>query len=155
VAAIQLIPNVGGLFLSEGDITALAASKLRLFKTGYSPSITDTLAMVVAQEVSYSGYAAGGIELTAWVGGYISPQGGIGIASPQVEFAYVTPEGTPVTDIAGGWFLVDATGNLVAEGTFDSPIPMGAVGDGFPISLQLFRATTNILVSATVFGSEQ
>ena len=110
--------------------TALALSKLLLFKQGLNPTQFTTKAEFEAQECDFDGYTAGGYVLTAWTGPLNNPGGGAVITSPIVNSVY-GPVGTPpVTNQVGGWFIEDATGNVRLVGTFDPPRPMIQVGDG-------------------------
>ena len=151
--AIEQIPTVGALFIAPLIQTALAASKLRLIITGYTPVPGDTLADLVAVEATFTGYTTGGYALTTWNTPVIDPAGGVSITSLQVQPAIASPY--TVGNTLGGWFLVDATGNLVADGLFDTPIPLTQAGDGFPITVKLYFGTTNQLVGASVYGGAQ
>jgi hypothetical protein len=150
--ATELVPLSGGLWTAGLIQTALALSKLRLCTTGLNVSPNTTLAECVALEATFSGYTAGGYSLTTWNAPVFDPAGGASIQSLQVQPAQ---SATTVTNILGSWFLVDATGVLIAVGNFDSPIPMAVVGDGFPITVKLWFGTTNQLAGATVYGGGQ
>jgi hypothetical protein len=153
--ANEQIPLVGALNLAAQIQTYLAASKLRLFTAGFTPGPNDTITDLAGVEATYSGYTAGGIALTAWLAPALDPVGGSSISSPQVQFAYVPPMSSPVSNSIGGWFLVDSTGALVADGLFDNPLPMGVAGDAIPISIKLWLGTLAAIVGATVFGGAQ
>lgn len=153
--ANEQVPLVGALVLAAQYQSYLAASKLRLFTAGYTPGPNDTITDLAGVEATYSGYTAGGIALTTWLAPALDPTGGASISSPQVQFAYVPPMSGPVSNSIGGWFLVDTTGNLIADGLFDSPLPMGIAGDAIPISVKLWCGTLTNLVGATVFGGSQ
>jgi len=60
-----------------------------------------------------------------------------------------------VDNIIGGWYLVDATGNLIADGTFNNPISMGQAGQGFPIFVTLLFGNPTADVQCSVFGQPQ
>jgi hypothetical protein len=154
--ATQNVPSVGALFLAGALQTALAASKLRLVSTQFTPGPTDTLAELEAIEATFSGYTSGGFELTTWLAPAYFATGGASITSPQIDVVYTPPgEGSPVTNTVYGWFLVDATGNLVADGLFASPQPMAGVGNAFTITLLLTEANLLTLVQAWVNGQLQ
>jgi len=154
--ATQQIPLVGSQILAEQFQTHLAASKLRLFVSGYVPSPTEVLADLVANEATFSGYTAGGYPLSSWAGPNYNPGGGSQVNAPQVQVDFVAPgSGVPVTNNVAGWFLVDSGGNLIADGIFASPIPLTVTGDGFPITISIFAGALNILVQCWVYGSEQ
>lgn len=156
MAATSLYPLVGASLVATQIQTLLAASKLRLVTGSFIPAFSDTAVSLEAIEATYDGYTAGGVALTTWLAPLIDPLGGVSITSPQVQFNYVAPgSGTPVTNTVTGWFLTDAAGALVAEGSFSSGIPMVQNGDGFPISLKLAYGTLNQLIACWVFGELQ
>jgi hypothetical protein len=148
---VNNIPLVGGMFVALLMQTALAASKLRLIGTAFTPSPQDTLAAMESIEIAFSGYTSGGYALADWLNPVNDPQGGVSIQSPTVQ-PQVASGGTAGT--VYGWFLVDATGSLIANGTIGNPIGMVNVGDGFPISVKLWYATTTQLTSCSIYGGE-
>jgi len=132
----QIFPNAATQWLAGLVQTELEASKLRLWQDGLiSPSIATTRAQLVTAEATYTGYTATGVELDAWFNPLINPLGGSSIDSPKVQFAPASPY--TVTNVVGGFWVEDATGILVCIGTFTEPIPMGAAGQGFPLSVSL------------------
>lgn len=137
---MQLYTNSGAIFLATNARTALAASKLRLFKdTGLVPTPGTTLAELAAIEADYSGYTAGGITVANFTTPLLNPTGGASIQSGLQQFAFV-PEVDPednVTNVIGGFFIVDATGKLVLVGTFPNGVPMQVEGNGIPMNVQL------------------
>ena len=149
---MQQIPLVGSLNVAGYVQTALATSKLRLFISTYAPSPTETLAEVVAAEATFSGYTAGGYPLATFGAPTNGPIGGASTPSPQIDVAYVPPESDPVSNTLGGWFIVDTGGNLIADGTFNAPIPMTQLGNGFPITIALVAGTQNAVVQCWVNG---
>lgn len=153
--AIQNVPLTGADFIAALLQTALAVSKLRLIHGPFTPGPNDTLAALEALETTFSGYTSGGYSLTAWLPPAFNPVGGASITSPQINVAFVEPMSDPVTDVIAGWFLVDATGILIADGLFDTPVAMVANGDAFPISLAMLLGTVNALVQSWVYGNQQ
>ena len=154
--AIQLIPNLGAQAIGAAVQTMLATSKIRIFSTGFTPSITDTEATLAAVETDFSGYPSGGYAVTAFLAPYYPPTGGVQVTSPQIDAVFTPPEsGEPVTDTVGGWFLVDTGGVLIAEGLFDAPVAMAGVGDGFPLTVALNFATLSSLITSWLYGSQQ
>lgn len=130
---MQFFPNGAAIAIATLVQSELALSKIRLFKTGFTPSPSTTLAELEAEEVAFTGYPAGGETVTAFLDPVLNPLGGASIDWPTVQFASASPYTT--SDVAGGWWLEDATGTTVyAIGTFAAPIPIGGAGTGFPLS---------------------
>lgn len=131
---MQAFPNAGAMRIATLVQTYLAASLLRLFKSDFVPSISSTFDEFEAAQADYTGYAEG--ELTAWLAPVLNPAGGASINSPTIQFAAATPY--TVGNVIGGWYLLDAAETqVVAFGTFASPIPIGAAGQGFPMNITL------------------
>jgi len=116
--------------------TALAASKLWLFKSSLTPTPATTAAELEAAECDFDGYTPGGYALAAWTGPLNAEGGGAVITSPLVNVSYNTPSDPPVTNMVGGWFVEDASGDVRVVGIFDPPRPCQEVGDGFSIVVQ-------------------
>lgn len=152
---VQNIPLTGGLFQAGLMQAAMAASKLRLFVGTFNPGPNDTLAALEAIEATFDGYPAGGYALTTWLAPSYSPVGGVAIISPQVNADYNTPSSPPVTNIVTGYFLVDATGKLIADGTFTTPQFLGVVGDAFVLTVSLLFGTNVALIQAWLDGVMQ
>lgn len=133
-------PNVGTLWLAGEVRTELAASKLKLFQSSYNANISSTAAELLAAECDFSGYAEA--TIANFLAPIYNPAGGSSIQAPTQQFAYNSGSGS-VSNTVGGWFLLDSGGALVAVGTFDSPIPMVADGDGIPVDI-LFRFGTGL-----------
>lgn len=154
--AIQQVPLAGATFLAALDKAALAASKLHLFTTNYTPTPNDTLTALEAIEATFSGYTAGGYALSAFTGPFYGNNGGVIIISPQISVAFITPgEGDPVDNVVTGWFLVDSTGNLVADGAFTQTQPLQNPGDGFPITIALVVGSNAQQAQCWVDGVQQ
>lgn len=132
----QFFPNASTLYIAGLVQTDLALSKLRLFQDGeIEPSIATTRAELVTAEADYTGYTAGGETLTAWFAPLNNPLGGSSIDSPKVQFDTETPY--TVSNNVGGFWVENATGDLIVIGVFDAPVPMSGAGAGFPLSVSL------------------
>lgn len=132
----QFFPNAATTWLGLLVQAELALSKLRLWQSGeITPSIATTRAQLVAAEADYTGYTATGEELTAWFAPLANPLGGSSIDSPKEQFAAASPY--TVGNLIGGFWVETAAGDLVVIGTFENPIPVGAAGQGFPLSVSL------------------
>ena len=116
--------------------TALAMSKVRLYKSTFVVTRTTLKASLVANEVAYDGYTAGGILITAFVGPATNPAGGVSLFSGVAYFNYNTPSSPPVTDTAGGWWIELAAGGVYCSGTLDSPQSFDLPGDALPLNIE-------------------
>lgn len=152
---VQNIPLTGGVFIAGLMQTALAASKLRLITGTFNPGPNDTLTELEAQEATFSGYTSGGYELTVWLDPSYSPYGGVAIVSPQINVQWIAPESDPVQNTITGFFLVDATGNLIQDGTFTNPEFLGVTGDAFVITIAELFGTNQVLAQCWVDGVMQ
>lgn len=129
----QFFPNSAALAIAALVQTELALSKLRLFKNGFTPSVSTTRAELIAEEADFTGYPAGGSAITAFLDPILNPLGGASIDWPTEQFAPASP--FTVGNVIGGWWIEDAGGTLVyAIGTFAAPIPMNAAGQGLPLA---------------------
>lgn len=126
----QIFPDVGEVTIAAKVVeaialqTALAASKLRLFKAGVIALTPDaTKALLEANECDFDGYPAGGIELATWGDPLVDAgANSVLLAAPSKQFNYV--DAAAVANDVGGWFLVDAAGNLRGCAEFDEPVTM-------------------------------
>ncbi len=130
----QVFPNEGTQKVADLLKTALALSKLRLFTTVIdSVGSSTTRVELLAAECDFTGYVAGGVEITAFLAPLLAPAGGSSIDWPTVQFAAAAPY--TVGNNVGGWWVETAAGVLIACGTFPGGgIPVGAAGQGFPLS---------------------
>lgn len=127
--------------------TALALSKLRLIQAILTPNVNTTKAAMVAAEADFSGYTAGGYTLTAWVGPVNNVGSGAIITPPAISPVFVDPDPDPVvSNSIGGWWVEDAAGNVRLVGTFDAPIAMGQVGNGFTWLTQIVEGFNPLIV---------
>jgi hypothetical protein len=132
----QFYPNAATKFIAGLLQTELALAKVRLYQFGeITPSIATTRAQLVAAEADYTGYTAGGIELTAFFNALANPIGGHSIDSPKVQFAPASP--FTVGNTVGGFWVETAAGDLITVGTFPNAVSMSAEGNGFPLSVSL------------------
>jgi len=140
VADNQLYTQEAAIAKATEIKTALALSKLRLFKDTLVANQFTTKAAMVAAECNFDGYVAGGYTLTAWAGPLKATGGGAVITSPLVNVTYGPAEEPPVTNAVGGWFIEDASGDVRTVGNFDPPRLLQSVGDGFSFVDQLIEA---------------
>jgi len=134
----SLYPNTGTMKICTLMQTGLATSKMRLFKDGLiTLTPLTTLAELVAAECDYTGYTAGGQAITAWNAPLLQAGGGAGITSPTIQFAAGTPY--TVGNVVGGGWIEDTGGVLWFAWKFDSAVPIGASGQGVPVSVTLIQ----------------
>lgn len=131
----QFYPNASTLYLAGLVQADLAASKLRLFQEGFVPSIATSRAELIAAEADYTGYTAGGETIAAWLAPLLNPIGGASIDMPTIQFDAASPY--TVANVVAGWWIETAGGVVIAVGTFTTPISIGAVGQGFPMTVTL------------------
>jgi hypothetical protein len=131
---VVFYPLTSVMAQAAAAITALAGSTLKLFKSGFTPSFTTTLADVVANEADFSGYPSGGLSLSGFLGPSIAPGLGAYIIGPSASF---TRDGTlpGVNNVVGGWALVTAGNMIHAIGTFPEDVPFQVPGQGIPVLL--------------------
>ena len=130
-----LYPNSGLLWGAGLLKTALANSKIRLFKADAGIILTNatTQAELVAGECDFTGYAA--ITVAAWNNPLLNPVGGAGIDSGLQQFATANPY-TVGNSVGGGW-VETAGGVLVAAWNYDPARSCNGAGDGVPVDLIL------------------
>ncbi len=117
---------------AEERQTAYENSVVHLGKSSYTPIGTSTKTQLEAAEADYDNYLP--ITMAAWMDPILSPGSGYMIASPLVQFE-VGAVDPVVTNTIGGWYMLDAAGNLRLAGTFESPIPMQLAGQGIPMNI--------------------
>lgn len=129
---MTLYPNAAALLIAANIRTFLAASKLKLYKAIASPlSVSTVLADLT--EADFDGYIE--ITLTTWNLPYIDPAGGGTIQCGTKQFQFVASAGD--TNNVLGFYVVDATGDLITVGNFPTPIPMTMNGDAIPLNVSL------------------
>lgn len=125
---------IGASIADSGAVPAVAGS-LRLFDDSFVPDEGTTRAELVAAETTLTGYPAGGYALGDFFGPQDAPLGGAVVTAPIVNVAYAS--GAAVV-IGGYWIEEDAVPNAVREVfIYDPPRSLAAVGNGWPIAVQL------------------
>lgn len=116
--------------------TALAESECRLFKDGFVPSATSTLAEFQAQQCDFDGYTAGGKEITAFLPPLDNGDDGATLAAPTLQWEYTYPgSGDPVGNVVGGYYLVTSGDALIGYEVFPDPVPVTGDGDGVRVDV--------------------
>lgn len=134
----MLYTLLGAAFVADAVRTALAAGHIKLFKSTLTPDVGTPLADFLTAEADYTGYTP--IAVANWNEPILSEVSGYELNMPLVQFATDNP--TTVGNLIGGWFYED-TGDATAVvfGTFASPVPMEAPGQGIPLAPRLVFAT--------------
>lgn len=124
-----------GLAIADPDATPTpTVGKIRLFKSDLGiPTVETSLADLEAQEADYTGYPAGGFDVTAMAPPMGAPGGGVVILSNEV-FATFT---TGASNAIGGYWLEDTAGNVIEVFVYDPVRNLAAIPDGWPIVAQL------------------
>lgn len=123
-------PNSSSFDQANALKTALALSKLRLFKTGLVPTPQTTAAQLIAAEADYDDYVAA--TITAWLTPVNSSFGGAQFSAPTVEFVCTADQ--DVGNNIGGYWIEKAAGAVVLIRQFDDPVPMMSANDGILIN---------------------
>lgn len=131
---MPIFPNEAALTGAAVLQTALANSKLHLFKSGTVVGAETTLVDLDAAECDFDGYTAGGVTITAWLAPLLKAGGGAFIESGYKQFQYVDGVGH-VTNIAGGWYITTSGGALWSADNFAVPVPFQADGQGVNLDI--------------------
>ena len=127
-------PLEGALFLAGKVKTALASSKMRLYKDSLAPDENTTADMLAAAVADYDGYETK--TITGWLDPYYDPAGGATIQSGTQQFEYVDGSDHVHNSIGGAW-VEDSTGKVLAIMAFDHPVSMARNGDAIPLDVAL------------------
>lgn len=131
---VILYTNQGAAFVAALVQTALASSKLKLYKSGLTLTPATTQAELAAAECDFTGYTTGGETITAWLAPILAPEGGYAIQSPLEQWIVGA---TPTGNIVGGWWVEETGGAVIVAAQFATPVPMEVTGQGLPISVRL------------------
>lgn len=105
--------------------TALIASVIKLFKTGFVPTPATVVAELDAVEADYDDYAPA--TIAAWLAVAAAPGGGSSITAPTTQFTCTADQVVPNT--IGGYWIELAGGAVVLIRQFDTPVPMVLAGN--------------------------
>lgn len=118
--------------------TAMASSKLHLFKSSFTPSVSTTKAEFEENEADYTGYAEA--TITAWLAPILAPGAGFMVSSPTTQFTTGSSDPT-VGNVIGGCWVEDSAGAVRLYVVFDQPVPMQLAYQGIPITLSNYFLT--------------
>ena len=132
-----LYPNSGALAIAGLVQAGLASAVVKLFKSNIDLAPTTAVADLDAIECDFSGYGAK--TITAFNDPYLADAGGASISSGYIQWDWVapTPPDPEVENSVYGFYMVDAGGALICAGKFDTPLPMGFVGQSVPLTVTL------------------
>ena len=108
--------------------TNLVNAEIHLFKAGFVPSPSTTLAELVGEECDFDGYAPK--VIAAWTGPVLAPVSGWQINAPVQTWTMAT---VVVTNEVGGYWIETAGGVLHDIFVFDLPVPMQVVGQSVQV----------------------
>jgi len=107
--------------------------KIRLFKNSLGvPTVNTLKADFEAEEADFTGYPAGGYDITDMLPVMPAPGGGVVITSNKVNVSYTS--GDPNT--IGGYWVEDGAGNVFDSFIYDPVRTLAALPDGWPIVYQ-------------------
>lgn len=129
---MTIYPNGGALKVADLVRTGLAGAEVHLYKD-ISPPLSAGTILTDLTEADYAGYNA--MTITAWLASYIDPQGGASFQSGTQQFDFQSTPGTG--NVIQGFYVLNGGGDLIAVGSFDSPIAMANPGDSIPVDIIL------------------
>jgi len=110
--------------------------KVRLFDETLTLTEDTTREELIAAETTLTGYPSGGYSLTGFDTPKKGPLGGGVITSNLIDVAYASGD----TVVVGGYWVEDPTSptpNVRYAVKYDPPRTLAAVGDGWPLVVQL------------------
>jgi len=124
-----------GLSIADPDATPTPTEgKIRLFQDSLGvPSVETTITELEANEADYTGYPAGGFDVTSMAPPMGAPGGGVVILSNEVFATFTSGAANSI----GGYWLEDTAGNVVTIFVYDPVRVLAAIPDGWPIVAQL------------------
>ena len=123
-------PNSSAIAQADALQTLLALSVVKLFKSGFTPTVDTVVAELDAEEADYTTYAPE--TITAWLDPQLSPLGGAQITAPTVQFVLGATPAVPNT--IGGYWIETAAGAVMLIRQFDEPVPMVLASQGITIT---------------------
>lgn len=135
----KVVPDAGefttpGLMALGAELkTALAAGKLRLFKSSLATLTGLTADLLDTHEADYDGYVAGGIAVAAVNDPYVDANNSVLVTAPLTQFNFVSAAPTVSTNTIGGAAYEDAAGVIRGAIMFDEPIEMATNDDSIPV----------------------
>jgi len=128
-----VIPTAGKMKQGAELKTALAAGKMRLFKSTLPNIDGVTKATLEAQEADYDGYVAGGIAVAAVQDPFVDDNGSVLVLTPLVQFNFVSEDPTVSTNTIRGAWYEDAAGVVRGVILFDEVQDMETDDNSIPV----------------------
>lgn len=125
--------NAVGKTIADPDAVPPTVAKVRLFLSTLVPSVVTTKAELVAAEMSFTGYPAGGYDLEGFNPAILATGGGAVIYADTIAVSYTSGTG----ETCGGYWLEDAVGDVREVYTYSPARNIANPGDGFPIVVSL------------------
>lgn len=119
--------------IADSTATPALVGSIRLFDGSLVPDVGTNKATLVAAETTLTGYPVGGYNITDFAAAVFAPLGGAVVTSNLVNVAYAS--GPSV--VIGGYWVEDDAGLVREVFTYDPQRSLGAVGNGWPIVVQL------------------
>lgn len=125
--------NAVGATIADAGAVPPTVGKVRLFASTLVPTVVTTKADLVAAEVSFTGYPAGGYDLTGFNPAILATGGGAVIYAPTIPVTYTA--GAPAA--VGGYWVEDAVGDVREVYIYNPARNLASLGDGWPIVVSL------------------
>jgi hypothetical protein len=127
----------GALVRAIAAQAALANCVMKLFQTGWNPQPQNTKADFASHEATYDGYSPA--TIATW-GAPVLAGVGYAIYAPTQTFRW-TLDTDAIGNTIGGYWLEDASGNLLTYTVFGSSIPMTTAGQAvIKTPIEVFQA---------------
>lgn len=132
-AAALAEANATGKTIADAGAVPPTEGAVRLFASTLVPTVVTTKAELVAAEVAFTGYPAGGYVLTGFNPAILAAGGGAVIYSQTIPVAYTSGDAVSV----GGYWVEDAVGDVRLVYTYSPARNLANPGDGWPIVISL------------------
>lgn len=135
-AARVTLTAIGKMIADSAATPSAKVGKLRLFDDTLVLTANTTRVDLIAAETTLTGYPVGGYDITDFFAPLNAPLGGSVITSNLVEVAYASGPNV----VIGGYWVEDTdtpTPNVRYAQYYDPKRPLAAVGDGWPIAVQM------------------
>jgi len=132
-AAALAEANAVGKTIADPDADPATEGAVRLFASTLIPTVVTTKAELVAAELTFVGYPAGGYPITGFNPAILATGGGAVIYADTIAVSYTSGDGVT----CGGYWLEDAVGDVREVYIYSPARNLANPGDGFPIVVSL------------------